>query len=263
MFAGRAMTWRRRARTIDAHKEKGQPLARLPLRNCCRPKAKRSLTVAAPIRAATVRERLPSLEHEAQGDLRTAGIGAVGEGLAGVAVADVRHAVGGNRLEDAARAYAVGGRLDERIVNRVEGVEGFKREVALHAFAERNGARKAGIHVVNLVDVDVADRQEGHTVPAARPIERAVGQRDAREDTVSRSACGIHGRARGVRAGHGGDAGKFPAVHEVLGERRSARGEGRSPEPVQREAVPLITVVMPESSQPFTKYLANAEVLVV
>jgi len=31
MFAGQAVTWRPRARTIDAHKEKGQPLARLPL----------------------------------------------------------------------------------------------------------------------------------------------------------------------------------------------------------------------------------------
>src|ERR1035437_4427761 len=176
MFAGQPMR---------PHKEKGQALARLPLRNCCRPKAKRSLTGCplgpAPIRAATVRERLPSLEREAQGDLRTAGIGAVGEAVRQVAVADVGDAVGGYRLEDAAGKDAVGGSLDAGVVNRVERVEGFEVERGPDAIADRNAARDAGIHVVDLVDVDGAYRPEGHTVPAAGTVERTVGQRDALE----------------------------------------------------------------------------------
>ena len=148
-----------------------------------------------------------------------------GEALGGAAVADVRDAVGQHRLQNAACVYAVGSRLDAGIVNRVEGVEGFKREVGLHPLAERKAARDAGIHVVGLVDVEIADRPERNAVPAAGTVERAVGQR----------------RRQGTR------------------RRRGARARSWLPTPDGR----LARVVMPESSQPFTKYLAKVEVLLV
>src|SRR5476649_994562 len=82
---------------------------------------------------------LSGLEYEAQGNLHTARVGAVGEALGSVAVAHVRHAASQHRLQNVA-GNIVGEGLDERVVDGVEGIESFKRQVRLHALAERQAA---------------------------------------------------------------------------------------------------------------------------
>src|ERR1019366_8437614 len=116
-------------------------------------------------------------EHEAEGDLRTAGIGAVGESLGCVAGAKQHHAVGCDRPENAARVHAVSGRRNAGIVNRVAGVEGFEVERCLYALTDGQSAREAGIHVVDLVDVEAVRRHERYTIPTAGTVDGAVGKR--------------------------------------------------------------------------------------
>src|ERR1035437_1921628 len=105
---------------------------------------------AAPFSTAAAR----CLERETQADLHTTGVGAVREALRRGAVADMGDTIADDWLQDASGIHAVGRGLDEGIVDRVEDVKGLEQEVALHAFAEREGACKTGIHVVGLIDVD-------------------------------------------------------------------------------------------------------------
>src|SRR6266568_2012524 len=189
--------------------KKGQATMRLPLH------------VTAAIR----------LEYEAEGDLHTAGVRAVGEALRSAAVANVRDAFGvHDGSQDTAEADAVGSSLHAGVVDRVEGVEGFEREVGLEPLGEANGAAQTGIDVVRLVDIDGAHRQERNTIPATGAVQGAVGESDwvacCSEYAVLRSAGCVHGGAHGVGAGEGRDAGEFPIIEQELGDAVTALDRG-------------------------------------
>src|ERR1019366_1598360 len=110
----------------------------------------------------------------------------------------------------------------------------------LDALGDRQAARDARIHVVNLVDVHAVHRPERNAVRAARTIERAVVQADARKLGAGGRAERVDGRRDRVRAGQRGDRREFPPVDEVPGKAGSAGGQHRLPQPVDGEAMTLI-----------------------